>query len=52
MKREFLETEIDFNRRKVASKVNTLAIMYWIATGLIMISLAVGVWTVCEAVNK
>lgn len=52
MKREFLETEIDFERRKVSSKVNGLAIMYWIAIGLIMISLAIGVWTVSEAVNK
>ncbi len=50
-KRHFLETEIDYQQRKVAKNTSGLTILYWVLIGFLLISLAVGVWIVNEAMR-
>lgn len=49
--RHFLETEIDFEQRKVTRSRNSLTVLYWVLIALLLVSLSIGGWIVKEAVR-
>ncbi len=49
--RHFLETEIDYEQRKLNRRYNNLTVLYWVLIGFLLVSLSIGGWIVKEALR-
>lgn len=49
--RHYLETEIDYERRKLDHKINWLAILFYAAIALALFALGMFAYTIEKAIN-
>lgn len=50
-RRHYLETEIDYERRKLDHKINGLAVLFYAAIALALFALGMFAYTIDKAIN-